>query len=123
MVSSKMLSQIPYIRDKGAAFVRLWLGHNLQPNGCIYWLGSHNKDGYAQLAYWSKVPVGSNISVARIVYQLFKGPIPFRMTVDHLCRNKGCINADHLEVVSYSENTRRSWEHCKGEKRNRRRER
>jgi hypothetical protein len=35
------------------------------------------------------------------------GPIPEEMVVDHLCRNRGCVNVEHLEVVTQQVNTRR----------------
>ena len=45
----------------------------------------------------------------RASYQLFKGPIPDGMTIDHLCRNTLCVNPDHLEVVTQGENTARGF--------------
>jgi hypothetical protein len=44
----------------------------------------------------------------RSVYVHLRGPIPPGMTIDHLCRNRSCVNPDHLEVVSLKENVRRS---------------
>ncbi|MDB2192085.1 HNH endonuclease signature motif containing protein [Mycobacteroides abscessus] len=32
------------------------------------------------------------------------GPIPEGMTIDHLCRNKLCVNPSHMEVVTNQEN-------------------
>lgn len=36
------------------------------------------------------------------------GPIPHGLHVDHLCRNKLCVNPDHLEPVTLAENLRRA---------------
>ena len=44
------------------------------------------------------------------------GAIPEGMTIDHLCRTKLCLNVDHMEVVTRSENSRRrnaALTHCK----------
>jgi len=43
----------------------------------------------------------------RISYEIYKGPIPTGLTIDHLCRNTICINPDHLEAVTAKENSLR----------------
>lgn len=52
----------------------------------------------------------------RLVYEEMRGPIPEGLTLDHLCRNRPCVNPDHLEPVTREENVRR-WgrtiTHCK----------
>jgi hypothetical protein len=40
----------------------------------------------------------------RAAYQLFAGPIPDGLTLDHLCRNRPCVNPAHLEPVTVREN-------------------
>ena len=44
----------------------------------------------------------------RVTYRHLVGPIPAGMQVDHLCRNRTCVNPDHLEPVTASENRRRA---------------
>jgi len=44
----------------------------------------------------------------RVFYQLFRGPIPAGLHLDHLCRVASCANPDHLEAVTPAENHRRS---------------
>lgn len=41
----------------------------------------------------------------RIAYETLVGPIPTGFFLDHLCRNPGCLNPKHLEVVAHRENT------------------
>lgn len=43
-----------------------------------------------------------------MVYELFKGKIGDGLVLDHLCRNRVCVNPDHLEQVTIGENVRRS---------------
>ena len=47
--------------------------------------------------------------VHRLTWEAVHGRIPDGLTIDHLCFNRRCINLDHLEVVTASENTRRAW--------------
>lgn len=68
-------------------------------NYCWTWTGSVGWDGYGR-AYHNRL----NQLAHRAVYTEFKGKIPPKMTIDHLCRNKICVNPEHLEVVSQREN-------------------
>jgi len=52
----------------------------------------------------------------RFVYELFVGPIPNGLEIDHLCRNRPCINPAHLEAVTCKENIRRGLTGYFGEK-------
>ncbi|MCA1572428.1 MAG: HNH endonuclease [Chloroflexi bacterium] len=40
-------------------------------------------------------------------YETFVGPIPEALALDHLCRNRSCVNPEHLEPVTAGENIRR----------------
>lgn len=40
----------------------------------------------------------------RYAYELWRGPIPAGLHIDHLCRNPLCVNPDHLEPVTCREN-------------------
>lgn len=43
----------------------------------------------------------------RLSYELFVGPIPDGYELDHLCRNRGCVNPAHLEAVTHRVNVLR----------------
>ena len=50
---------------------------------------------------------GRMVDAHRVAYELLIGPVPARLTLDHLCRNRPCVRPDHLEPVSGRVNTLR----------------
>lgn len=74
-------------------------------SGCWEWSGHLDKNGYAG-KLWNDY--GKKESPYRTLYTLFFGNIPEGLQLDHLCRNKCCINPLHLEAVSPRENVLRS---------------
>jgi hypothetical protein len=40
----------------------------------------------------------------RVTYEALVGSIPDGLDLDHLCRNRGCCNPEHLEPVTKAEN-------------------
>lgn len=66
-----------------------------QPSCCWEWSGKRVNGRYP---YFGIYPAGE-FTAYRVAYTLLIGPIPEGMTLDHLCRNPGCVNPDHLEPV------------------------
>ena len=74
--------------------------------GCWEWTGSKQQGGYGMWGWWADGKHHST-TAHRAVYREMVGPIPDGMTLDHLCRNRGCVNPGHVEPVSHAENVRR----------------
>lgn len=69
---------------------------------CWFWTG-HTEGGYAR----ASINGHRNVYIHRLSYECFVGEIPEGLVLDHLCRNRSCVNPDHLEPVSLEENIRR----------------
>lgn len=69
---------------------------------CWIWTGYIDKDGYGMLTDRSRY------LVHRISYQLYNGKIIDNMVIDHLCKNRKCVNPNHLDMITKQENNLRS---------------
>ena len=95
-MSVKRRTPIQYIQDKTS-----------QLNGCWIWNGKPTNAGYGLGTYlvngkWIR------IGAHRLSYETFVGKVPKGLVLDHLCRNRMCVNPTHLEAVSQRENVLRS---------------
>ena len=69
---------------------------------CWNWTASLDRFGYGQFRY------GKTMARAhRISYFIHKKELPSNIFLDHTCRNKKCVNPDHLEPVTNYENLKR----------------
>lgn len=72
-------------------------------DGCWMWIGGKQNSGYGVF----NVPdaLGGGVQLAhRFSYELYVGPIPDGLEIDHLCRTRLCVNPAHLEPVTHREN-------------------
>ena len=76
---------------------------------CWLYAGSSFR-GYGHVHY-----KGAHLGAHRVVYENFVGPIPTGLVVDHLCEERICINPEHLEPVTTTENFRRHQERFFGD--------
>lgn len=95
------------LRYQPSPMSRFWkfIAYN-DTTGCWLWVGSVGPDGYAHF-HWNDLS-HRHIGLAhRFSYEHFIGPVPDDMELDHLCRNRSCVNFKHLEPVTRAENIRR----------------
>jgi hypothetical protein len=79
-------------------------GHNYRPHGtgyliddvtgCWVWQGRLGAGGYGRVSH-----NGRPVAVHRRYYEILCGPIPAGFHVHHRCRNRACVNPDHLVAV------------------------
>lgn len=72
------------------------------PEECWVWDGYVGENGYGRVYIPPRTPI-----THRVAYTLLVGPIPTGLTIDHLCRNRACINPAHMEPVTQKVNTLR----------------
>lgn len=77
---------------------RFWNKVTLRQFGCYEWRGK-SREGYGRF-YLNKRYVPAH----RFACENIKGPVPADRVLDHLCRNPICVNPDHLEIVTWTEN-------------------
>lgn len=71
---------------------------------CWDWKGRPNADGYGVYR------VGPRTKKAhRVSYEILVGAIPEGLKIDHVCRNRRCVNPDHLEPVTDEVNVKRGF--------------
>lgn len=85
---------------------RFWAKAVIEDRGfetpCLTWIGAKSTPGYAVLRVGGRTE-GFHFG-HRLAYEAAKGPIPEGLVIDHLCRNRACVNAEHLEAVTNREN-------------------
>lgn len=84
--------------------IEIFWAHATVPNAgaCWEWRASIDRKGYGVQTFR-----GRTFLAHRVAYFIRHGPIPLGLTIDHLCRNRRCVNPRHLEPVTVRENTLR----------------
>ncbi|MEE9149964.1 MAG: HNH endonuclease signature motif containing protein [Candidatus Tectomicrobia bacterium] len=77
---------------------RFWKKVELTEQDCWVWTG-HLRRGYGTL-----MRNGEDGYAHRFAYESLVGPIPEGLTIDHLCRNRACVNPAHMEPVTHRVN-------------------
>lgn len=95
------LDKIPYTKfDKDESRVRYIVDEN---TGCWNWQLYLDENGY---------PKDRSKYAYKVIYERLYGAVPKGLELDHLCKNRKCVNPNHLELVTHLENIRRG-KHCK----------
>lgn len=78
---------------------------------CWNWIQAPTSQGYGSFALPVRLsPTGTNLRVGahRVAWALRNGRlVDPDLTIDHLCRNRRCVNPDHLEEVTLAVNNER----------------
>ena len=81
---------------------RFWDKVEADPFSGCWTFNSMERSGYGRIKINGKI-----FSAHRFIFELLNGKIPRKFELDHLCRNRACINPYHLEIVTRRENVLR----------------
>ena len=93
--------KVKYVIDNHTDFPNTW--------PCYLWpWNTSGRGNYGRITDAGRNGVkGKDVFAHRAAYELYKGPVPENMVLDHRCGNVLCINPWHLEAVTMKENSRR----------------
>lgn len=85
---------------------RFWSKVDKTPT-CWLWTAGTTTEGYGTFSIGGRANRKTHYT-HRFAYELFVGPVPDGLELDHLCRVRQCCNPEHLEPVTGAENKRRA---------------
>ena len=95
------LRAIKPLRRAAAPSERFWAKVNKDgDNGCWVWTAATSDTGYGTF----NAGGGKFMGAHRFAYLELVGAIPAGLVLDHLCRNRSCVNPEHLEAVTQRTN-------------------
>lgn len=94
LIREGLPDMVPKISPAATLDDRFW-SRVRKSDRCWEWDGAHLASGYGSFRHQGQARV-----VHRLTYEATFGPIQDGLQIDHLCRNRGCCNPDHLEAVS-----------------------
>lgn len=100
--SVKAIPQIPTTMTSDAQRYILSRCREDNTSGCWLWVKSVGSHGYGNACINGRAGTAH-----RYAFEAFKGNIPDGFEVDHLCKNRRCVNPEHLEAVPKALNIRR----------------
>lgn len=86
---------------------RAFLRHETEASGCCPSTYSTASHGYAQIG-WQDDGERHIVLAHRASWTHVNGQVPIGMTLDHTCKNRRCVNPQHLRLLSNYENSRRN---------------
>lgn len=72
---------------------------SIDPFGCVLWTGQRDRKGYGRTRWGGRKQLAH-----RVVYEIFNGPVPEGLELDHLCGVPSCVSPAHLEPTTHQGN-------------------